>query len=67
MKTFLAVIEDTAGNVTGASVSENGLEQTIQLPPGTVVKRAELASHARALASAFGVTLPDNPAIPPAE
>lgn len=61
MKTLLAIVEDAAGNVIAAQTSEG----EIRLP--TPLPRSELASHARALAEAFGVTLPDNPAIPPAE
>ena len=62
MKTVEAIVEDSAGNVIGAALSD-GSEVTLPAP----LPRSELASHARALAEAFGVTLPDNPAIPPAE
>lgn len=61
MKTLLAIVEDDSGNVIGAQTNEG----EIRLP--TPLPRSQLAAHARELAAAFGVTLPDNPAIPPAE
>jgi hypothetical protein len=61
MKTLLAIVEDSAGNVIGAQTNEG----EIRLP--TPLPRSQLAAHARELAAAFGVTLPENPAIPPAE
>lgn len=62
MKTVLAIIEDNAGNVVAAALSDGS---EVKLP--TPLPRAQLASHARALAAAYGVELPANPAIPPAE
>jgi phage tail protein X len=62
VKTLEAIVEDAKGNVVGAVLSDS---TEIRLP--TPFPRAELAARARALAAAYGVTLPDNPAIPPAE
>jgi hypothetical protein len=62
MKTLVAIIEDNAGNVVAAALSD-GSEVTLPAP----LPRSQLAAHARELAEAFGVTLPENPAIPPAE
>jgi hypothetical protein len=54
MKTLEAIIEDNAGNVIGAVTSEGRL----MLPDGQSFPRSELASRARDLAAAFGVTIP---------
>ena len=61
MKTLVAIVEDAAGNVVAAQTNEGGIRLPTPLP------RSQLAAHARELAAAFGVTLPENPAIPPAE
>ena len=54
MKTLEAIIEDPAGNVIGAVTNEG----RIMLPEGQSFPRADLASRARDLAAAFGVTIP---------
>ena len=62
MKTLESIIEDDKATVVGARFSDGS---EVKLP--TPLPRAQLAAHARELAAAFGVTLPDNPAIPPEE
>lgn len=62
MKTLDTIIEDNAGNVVAAGLSDGSV---VKLP--TPFPRAELAARSRDLAAAYGVELPDNPAIPPAE
>lgn len=62
MKTVAAIVENAAGQVIGAVLSD-GAEVRLPAP----IPRSQLASQARALAEAFGVELPNNPAIPPAE
>lgn len=52
MKTIESIIEDAQGNVTGALTSE-GI-----VPIDTPFPRAELATRARALAQAHGITIP---------
>lgn len=59
---ILGVIENPFGVVIGA-VLENG--ESIMLSTDQQVPRAQLAQAARALAAEYGITLPDNPAIPP--
>lgn len=61
MKKLVAIVEDAAGNVIGAQTDQGEIRLPAPIP------RSQLASQARALAEAFGVQLPDNPAIPPAE
>lgn len=52
MKTLESIIEDAHGNVTGALTSEGIVEIDTPFP------RAELATRARALAQAHGITIP---------
>lgn len=54
MKTLEAIIEDPAGNVIGALTNEG----RVMLADGQSFPRSELASRARDLAAAFGVTIP---------
>jgi hypothetical protein len=61
MKLFWAVVEDDQANVIGALTDQGEIILPNPFP------RAELAARARALAAEYGVTLPDHPAIPPAE
>lgn len=62
MKTLETLIENGKAEVIGAEFTD-GTRVTLPSP----IPRAELASKARELAAAFGVELPDNPAIPPAK
>lgn len=62
MKTLETLIENGKAEVIGAEMTDG---TKIRLP--SPIPRSQLASQARALAEAFGVQLPDNPAIPPAE
>jgi hypothetical protein len=64
MKTVRSISEDSQGNVTGATMTDGTV---IDLPADKRFHRSQLASQSRALAEAYGVELPDNPAIPPAE
>lgn len=64
MKTILGIIEDTDGTVIGAVLSDWSF---VMLSSDEQVLRSSLAVAARTLAAKYGVTLPDNPAIPPAD
>lgn len=61
MKKLLAIVEDSAGNVIAAQTDAGEIRIPAPFP------RSELAARARDLAAAYGVALPDNPAIPPAD
>lgn len=65
MKTLKYIEEDERGNVTGAIVDDAGKEVVINLPDE--FPRAELATRARDLATSYGIALPANHAIPPAD
>lgn len=52
MKTLESIIEDDAGNVTGALTTEGVVTLATPFP------RSELAGRARALAQAHGITIP---------
>jgi hypothetical protein len=64
MITIKAIIENQFGVVIGAELSDGS---KVILLPDEQVRRAELAGAARTLAARYGVTLPENPAIPPAD
>jgi hypothetical protein len=61
--TIAGIVEDSEGVVIGA-VMEDG--SCIMLTREEQVPRSQLATAARTLATRYGVTLPENPAIPPA-
>jgi hypothetical protein len=60
---IIGIIENPFGIVIGAVLGDGS---SIMLTTQEQVPRYQLAAAARTLATRYGVTLPENPAIPPA-